>query len=94
MRGLSGMSELDPSTMPSGAYTFLAAVRVGSWIKRALVMETTSETWPCYQCMGRYPVRMAVLDLDKPPAWWHEQAADHMTAAEARAYTGTDGERH
>ncbi|BDA45180.1 hypothetical protein COCOBI_06-6630 [Coccomyxa sp. Obi] len=39
----------------------------------------------------RYPVRIAVVDLDKPPSWWHEQAADHMTADEARAFAGTDG---
>ncbi|KAK9908354.1 hypothetical protein WJX75_006503 [Coccomyxa subellipsoidea] len=39
----------------------------------------------------RYPVRMAVVDLDSPPDWWHEQAGDHMTADEARAFAGTDG---
>ncbi|CAL8469053.1 g8594 [Coccomyxa elongata] len=39
----------------------------------------------------RYPVRIAVVDLDKPPKWWHKQAADHMTANEARAFAGTDG---
>ena len=41
---------------------------------------------------GRYPVRIAVVDLDKPPVWWHKQAADHITADEARAFAGTDGE--
>lgn len=39
----------------------------------------------------RYNVRMAVVDLDKPPAWWHRQAKDHMTAPEARALAGTSG---
>lgn len=36
---------------------------------------------------------MAVVDLDSPPDWWHEQAGDHMTADEARAFAGTDGTR-
>ncbi len=36
---------------------------------------------------------MAVVDLDKPPGWWHEQASDHMTAKEARAFAGTDGRK-
>lgn len=40
----------------------------------------------------RYAVRMAVLDLDRPPAWFaRSQAADHMTADQARAFAGTDG---
>ena len=39
----------------------------------------------------RYDVRMAVVDLDRPPAWWHRQASDHMTAPEARALAGTNG---
>ena len=41
--------------------------------------------------LRRYPVRMAVIDLDRPPAWWPEQAGDHMTAAAARQFAGTDG---
>ena len=41
----------------------------------------------------RYPVRVALLDLDAPPRWFQrEQARDHLTAAEARAFAGTDGE--
>ncbi len=47
-------------------------------------------TWGIFS--RRYPVRIAVVNLDKPPRWWHEQAADHMTADEARAFAGTDGE--
>ena len=39
----------------------------------------------------RYNVRMAVVNLDRPPAWWHKQAKDHMTAPEARALAGSDG---
>lgn len=39
----------------------------------------------------RYNVRMAVVDLDSPPAWWHTQAKDHMTAPEARALAGSNG---
>lgn len=35
---------------------------------------------------------MAVVDLDEPPSWWHEQASDHMTADEARSFAGTNGE--
>jgi hypothetical protein len=42
--------------------------------------------------MSRYPVRIALVDLDAPPSWWPEQAADHMTASEARQFAGTDGE--
>lgn len=40
----------------------------------------------------RYPVRMALVQLDRPPAWFKRtQAGDHMTADEARAFAGTDG---
>lgn len=40
----------------------------------------------------RYAVRVALVDLDAPPAWFlKRQAADHMTADEARAFAGTDG---
>lgn len=39
----------------------------------------------------RYHVRVAVVDLDTPPRWWAEQAAEHMTAKEARQFTGTSG---
>ena len=35
-----------------------------------------------------YPVRMALVSLDDPPAWWAGQAADHMDAAAARAFAG------
>ncbi|KAG2438648.1 hypothetical protein HXX76_005195 [Chlamydomonas incerta] len=35
---------------------------------------------------------MAVVDLDRPPAWFAaRQAADHMTAGQARAFAGTSG---
>ncbi len=56
-------------------------------------MQTTRPASDNSLTMGRYPVRMAVVDMDRPPAWWPEQAADHMTAAEARTFAGTDGER-
>ncbi|KAG2502138.1 hypothetical protein HYH03_000626 [Edaphochlamys debaryana] len=39
----------------------------------------------------RYAVRMAVLDLEAPPSWFKAQAADHMTADEARKFAGTTG---
>lgn len=40
----------------------------------------------------RYPVRMALIELDAPPSWFvAQQAADHLTADEARAFAGTDG---
>lgn len=35
-----------------------------------------------------YPVRMAVVDLDDPPAWWAAQAHDHLTANAARRFAG------
>jgi hypothetical protein len=36
---------------------------------------------------------MALVQLDAPPAWFQQQQQqDHMTAAEARAFAGTDGE--
>ena len=40
-----------------------------------------------------YPLRLAVVDLDAPPAWFARsgQAADHMTADQARARAGADG---
>jgi hypothetical protein len=42
--------------------------------------------------LRRYAVRLALVDLDAPPAWFRAlQAADHMTADEARAFAGTDG---
>lgn len=40
----------------------------------------------------RYPVRMALVDLAQPPAWFSErQSRDHMNVQEARAFAGTDG---
>lgn len=39
----------------------------------------------------RYPVRMALIDLDAPPTWFASQAADFLSAAEARRLAGTDG---
>ena len=39
----------------------------------------------------RYPVRMALVNLDDAPAWFTGQARDHMSAADARAMAGTDG---
>lgn len=43
----------------------------------------------------RYPVRVAVIDLDTPPAWFSQrQAADHMTADLARQFASTNGECH
>ena len=40
-----------------------------------------------------YPLRLAVVDLDAPPAWFARsgQAADHLTADQARARAGADG---
>lgn len=36
---------------------------------------------------------MVLVDLQQPPAWFLQaQAADHMSAAEARAFAQTDGE--
>lgn len=46
------------------------------------------------QCLCRYSVRMALIDLQQPPQWFKKhQAADHMTAAEAQRFAGTDGEQ-
>ena len=39
----------------------------------------------------RYPVRMAVVDLDAAPTWWNSAANDSLTAAEARQMAGTKG---
>lgn len=39
----------------------------------------------------RYKIRMAMVDLHHPPVWWRKQAREHMTAAEACAFAGTDG---
>ncbi|KAK9842105.1 hypothetical protein WJX81_008576 [Elliptochloris bilobata] len=41
-----------------------------------------------------HQVRVAVVDLDAPPRWWPQQAAEHMTATEARRFAGTDGPVH
>jgi hypothetical protein len=40
-----------------------------------------------------YPLRIAVIDLDTPPKWFAAsgQAADHMTADQARQRVGTHG---
>ena len=40
-----------------------------------------------------YPLRLAVIDLDAPPPWFARsgQAADHLTADQARARSGADG---
>jgi hypothetical protein len=40
----------------------------------------------------RYPVRMAVVSLDDPPAWWAAQATDYLTAADARTFAQTKGD--
>ena len=34
---------------------------------------------------------MAVVDLDAPPHWWPQQAAEHLSADAARHFAGTDG---
>ena len=39
----------------------------------------------------KYAVRMAMVSLDTPPAWFSKQAKDHMTAQQAREAAGTDG---
>lgn len=39
----------------------------------------------------RYPVRMAVIDLDAPPPWWSSESNDNLTAHEARQFSGTTG---
>ena len=39
----------------------------------------------------RYPVRMAVVDLDAPPPWFAAQARDHLTTDAARQLAGTAG---
>ena len=40
----------------------------------------------------RYRVRVAVVDLDKPPAWWQGASArSHLTAHDARQLAGTTG---
>ena len=42
----------------------------------------------------RYRVRVAVVDLDKPPAWWQGASArSHLTADDARQLAGTIGEK-
>eukprot|EP00878_Enallax_costatus_P024533 GHUV01026186.1.p1 GENE.GHUV01026186.1~~GHUV01026186.1.p1 ORF type:complete len:306 (+),score=57.17 GHUV01026186.1:617-1534(+) len=39
-----------------------------------------------------YRVRMVLVDLQRPPEWFiQHQAAEHMTAAEAQQFAGTDG---
>lgn len=40
---------------------------------------------------GRYEVRMALISLDNAPAWFAGQAADHLSAEEARSLAATDG---
>ncbi len=34
-----------------------------------------------------------MISLDTPPAWFANQATDHLDADAARKYAGTDGER-
>ena len=49
-----------------------------------------------HQCyLDRYPVRVAVIDLDRPPPWFISsgQATDHMDADKARRFAGTQGEQ-
>lgn len=42
----------------------------------------------------RYRVRVAVVDLDKPPAWWEGASArSHLTANDARQLAGTTGKK-
>jgi hypothetical protein len=39
-------------------------------------------------------VRVALVDLDDPPAWFvRRQQQDHLTADQARQFAGTDGEQ-
>lgn len=51
------------------------------------------QTLLCCSACCRYPVRMALIDLDAPPSWWSSGANDNLTADEARALAGTKGER-
>mmetsp|Transcript_18057 Transcript_18057/g.32154 ORF Transcript_18057/g.32154 Transcript_18057/m.32154 type:complete len:314 (-) Transcript_18057:162-1103(-) len=39
----------------------------------------------------KYPVRVALIDLDSPPLWFSAQAGDHLSAKEAREFAGTTG---
>ena len=38
-----------------------------------------------------YPVRMAIIDLDSPPSWFHPGDGDTLTSDQARDLTGTSG---
>lgn len=39
----------------------------------------------------RYRIRLALVDLDASPGWFQEQAADHLSAGDARELAGTSG---
>jgi Protein of unknown function (DUF1365) len=40
----------------------------------------------------RYRVRVALIDLGMPPAWFQQQAHDHLSAKQAQEHAGTDGD--
>jgi len=42
----------------------------------------------------KYPVRMAVVDLDNPPHWWCSEPVARLSADAARVAAGTDGPVH
>ncbi|CAE7357532.1 unnamed protein product [Symbiodinium sp. CCMP2592] len=41
----------------------------------------------------KYPVRMALVDLDSPPAWWSEEPVPRLSAKEAREALGVPSGR-
>ena len=57
---------------------------------------TTSRTFSLHptipeKCYLRYPIRLALIDLEAAPGWFREQAKDHWTAEHVRTKAGTQG---
>lgn len=62
--------------------------RSGSLPVRWLIRDDTRK----HSGSCRYPVRMALIDLDNPPRWWGKINPDFLTAQEARDLVSMTGE--
>lgn len=81
---------------PHQAATGAQQLQVKARCVPSLLSGTGTELFQGSNLVGltcRYPVRVAVIDLDNPPDWWESCTPEHLTADQARSTAGTTGEQ-